>query len=78
MTDSPRLIYFADTMCSWCYGFAPEMNRVMIAVSDRVELILQSGGLRPFLVLASSSSDATMKPRTSCSPVATINSFVPG
>jgi putative protein-disulfide isomerase len=52
MTDAPanapRLIYFADTMCSWCYGFAPEMNRVMIAVSDRVELILQSGGLRPF------------------------------
>ena len=24
MTDaSPRLIYFADAMCSWCYGFQP-------------------------------------------------------
>jgi putative protein-disulfide isomerase len=44
----PRLIYFADTMCSWCYGFAPEMNRVVLAMGERVDLILQSGGLRPF------------------------------
>jgi putative protein-disulfide isomerase len=44
----PRLIYFADTMCSWCYGFAPEMNRVMLEVGERVDLVLQSGGLRPF------------------------------
>ena len=50
MTDAPlpRLIYFADTMCSWCYGFAPEMNRVMLAMGERLELILQAGGLRPF------------------------------
>ncbi len=27
--DRPRLLYFADTMCSWCYGFAPEMNKVL-------------------------------------------------
>jgi putative protein-disulfide isomerase len=44
----PRLIYFADTMCSWCYGFAPEMNRVVLEVGERVDLVLQSGGLRPF------------------------------
>jgi len=50
MTDAPlpRLIYFADTMCSWCYGFAPEMNRVMLAMGERIDLILQAGGLRPF------------------------------
>ncbi|MGL4241543.1 MAG: DsbA family protein [Beijerinckiaceae bacterium] len=50
MSDAalPRLIYFADTMCSWCYGFAPEMNRVLLAMGDRIDLILQSGGLRPF------------------------------
>jgi putative protein-disulfide isomerase len=50
MTDAPlpRLIYFADTMCSWCYGFAPEMNRVMLAMGERLNLVLQSGGLRPF------------------------------
>jgi putative protein-disulfide isomerase len=51
MTDTaplPRLIYFADTMCSWCYGFAPEMNRVLLEVGERVDLILQAGGLRPY------------------------------
>jgi putative protein-disulfide isomerase len=46
--ESARLLYFADTMCSWCYGFAPEMNRVLLEVGDEVELVLQSGGLRPF------------------------------
>jgi putative protein-disulfide isomerase len=50
MTDiaQPRLLYFADTMCSWCYGFAPEMNRVLLALGDEIALSLQAGGLRPF------------------------------
>jgi putative protein-disulfide isomerase len=63
MTDAaplPRLIYFADTMCSWCYGFAPEMNRVLLEVGEEVDLILQSGGLRPFHTEALSEAD---KPR---------------
>jgi putative protein-disulfide isomerase len=47
-TERPRLIYFADTMCSWCYGFAPEMNRVLLEVGEKVDLILQAGGLRPY------------------------------
>jgi putative protein-disulfide isomerase len=49
MTEpSAQLIYFADTMCSWCYGFAPEMNRVLLELGDEVSLVLQAGGLRPF------------------------------
>jgi putative protein-disulfide isomerase len=44
----PRLLYFADTMCSWCYGFAPEMQLVLSTLGDQVELMLFSGGLRPF------------------------------
>ena len=44
----PQLIYFADTMCSWCYGFAPQMNRVMLELGDKVTLMVQAGGLRPF------------------------------
>ncbi|MGL4635205.1 MAG: DsbA family protein [Beijerinckiaceae bacterium] len=47
-TDKPRLIYFADTMCSWCYGFAPEMNSVLLEMGEEIDLILQAGGLRPF------------------------------
>lgn len=46
--DRPRLLYFADTMCSWCYGFAPEMNQVLLAFQDRLDLLAFSGGLRPF------------------------------
>jgi putative protein-disulfide isomerase len=67
MTDAPqpeaalpRLIYFADTMCSWCYGFAPEMNRVLLEMGDQVDLVLQSGGLRPFHTEPLSEAD---KPR---------------
>lgn len=44
----PRLLYFADTMCSWCYGFAPEMDAVLEKLGDKVDLLLFSGGLRPF------------------------------
>lgn len=44
----PRLLYFADTMCSWCYGFAPEMQLVLSTLGERIELLLFSGGLRPF------------------------------
>jgi putative protein-disulfide isomerase len=46
--DRPRLLYFADTMCSWCYGFAPEMNQVLETFQDRLDLLAFSGGLRPF------------------------------
>jgi len=50
MNDAPlpRLLYFADAMCSWCYGFAPAMDQALAAIGDRVELVLQAGGLRPF------------------------------
>jgi putative protein-disulfide isomerase len=45
--DATHLIYFADPMCSWCWGFAP----TMAAVQDRYEGILPirliMGGLRP-------------------------------
>jgi putative protein-disulfide isomerase len=44
----PRLLYFADTMCSWCYGFEPEMQRVLAELGESVELLLFAGGLRPF------------------------------
>lgn len=46
--ERPRLLYFADTMCSWCYGFAPEMQLVLSTLGDRIDLLLFSGGLRPF------------------------------
>ena len=42
----PQLIYFADAMCSWCYGFAPVIAAIRAAHPDLpIELI--NGGLRP-------------------------------
>ena len=34
--DTPHLIYFADPMCSWCYGFGPELRKLLdVATADR-------------------------------------------
>jgi len=46
--EKPKLIYFGDPMCSWCYGFAPELEKVVTKLSDKVTLELVMGGLRPY------------------------------
>ena len=42
-----RLVYIADPLCSWCYGFGPELAKVLERHGD-TELDLVMGGLRPF------------------------------
>ncbi|MBP0614776.1 DsbA family protein [Jiella mangrovi] len=43
----PHLVYFADPMCSWCWGFAPAIDAIAARHPDLpVRLVL--GGLRPF------------------------------
>jgi putative protein-disulfide isomerase len=40
------LIYFADPLCSWCYGFGPELARLLERHPDiRMDVVM--GGLRP-------------------------------
>jgi putative protein-disulfide isomerase len=34
-------------MCSWCYGFAPEMDKLMAEYSGKLDIRLVMGGLRP-------------------------------
>lgn len=42
-----HLAYFADPLCSWCYGFGPELSRLVASRPDtRLDLVM--GGLRPF------------------------------
>lgn len=41
------LIYIGDAMCSWCYGFSPELDQVIID-NPSFELKLIMGGLRPY------------------------------
>ena len=42
------LIYIGDPMCSWCYGFAPEILEVKESLPDEVGFELIVGGLRPY------------------------------
>jgi putative protein-disulfide isomerase len=47
MPELPRLYYFADPMCSWCYGFAPVMDKIRQAHGAHFDIRLVMGGLRP-------------------------------
>lgn len=46
-----RLIYVADPMCSWCYGFGPQLADLRKRLGDTlgapVPVTLITGGLRP-------------------------------
>lgn len=44
----PGLIYVGDPLCSWCYGFGPELRAVHAALGERAELRVIVGGLRPY------------------------------
>jgi putative protein-disulfide isomerase len=42
-----RLVYVADPMCSWCWGFAPEFQQLRDRYAGSWEVSLLMGGLRP-------------------------------
>jgi putative protein-disulfide isomerase len=41
-----QLVYFADPMCSWCYGFSPVIAALAERFEDRLPLHVVMGGLR--------------------------------
>ncbi len=41
-----KLLYIADPMCSWCWGFSPVIAAIAERYSDRVPVELIMGGLR--------------------------------
>ena len=45
--DTPHLIYFADPMCSWCYGFSPVIEDIRRAFGRALPVRVVMGGLRP-------------------------------
>jgi putative protein-disulfide isomerase len=45
--DEPHLIYFADPMCSWCYGFSPVIEEIRKAFGRGLPVRAVMGGLRP-------------------------------
>jgi putative protein-disulfide isomerase len=42
-----QLRYYADPLCSWCYGFGPELTRLLEGLGG-IELAVVMGGLRPY------------------------------
>ena len=47
MTDA-ILWYFADPMCSWCWGFSSVVERLKQRFDSQCKLALVLGGLRPY------------------------------
>ena len=45
--DGLHFIYFADPMCSWCWGFAPVIERLNAIYGEALPIRLILGGLRP-------------------------------
>jgi len=45
--SSPILWYFADPMCSWCWGFSPVIEALRGSHREKVKIALMLGGLRP-------------------------------
>jgi putative protein-disulfide isomerase len=47
MTQQRILWYFADPMCSWCWGFAPVISAIKERYAAQMKVALVLGGLRP-------------------------------
>jgi putative protein-disulfide isomerase len=47
VVTAPILWYFADPMCSWCWGFSPVIEQVRELYRPRLKISLVLGGLRP-------------------------------
>jgi putative protein-disulfide isomerase len=46
MSATPHLLYIADPMCSWCYGFAPVIGGLAAHFGQRLPVRIMVGGLR--------------------------------
>ncbi len=42
-----RILYVADPMCSWCWGFSPVIEAIAAAAAGRAWVKVVVGGLRP-------------------------------
>jgi len=41
----PKIIYYTDVLCGWCYGFGPVISKIYNEYNDRIDFKLISGGL---------------------------------
>lgn len=47
MKSEVTLWYFADPMCSWCWGFSPVLEKIKKTYGEELKIALMLGGLRP-------------------------------
>jgi putative protein-disulfide isomerase len=43
--QKPKIIYFFDTLCGWCYGFSPVIKRIAEKYGEAFEFEVISGGM---------------------------------
>ncbi|WP_431854339.1 DsbA family protein [Azospirillum sp.] len=43
----PHLVYVADPMCSWCWGFSPVVSAIRARFGESLPIRPMMGGLRP-------------------------------
>ncbi|SMD13364.1 putative protein-disulfide isomerase [Desulfocicer vacuolatum DSM 3385] len=43
-----KIIYIGDPMCSWCYGFKPELNKALESIGPDYGFEMIMGGLKPY------------------------------
>lgn len=53
----PHLVYFADPMCSWCWGFSPVIEAISERFGPALPIRLILGGLRPWTKAAMTTHD---------------------
>jgi putative protein-disulfide isomerase len=46
MNKTEEIIFVADPMCSWCWGFEPVMSSLVANLPDTIKVSLLLGGLR--------------------------------
>ena len=46
MNKTQEIIFVADPMCSWCWGFEPVMASLVETLPDTIKVSLRLGGLR--------------------------------
>jgi putative protein-disulfide isomerase len=43
--SKPKVIYVADPLCGWCYGFSPVITKLEQKFTDRIQFEMLCGGL---------------------------------
>ena len=43
--NKPKIIYFFDTLCGWCYGFSPVIKKIAEKYGDEFDFEVISGGM---------------------------------